>query len=207
MEAIYDNYINHYICMTGEAYAKWFGEEPAYKTAFASTEQEDLSQLAAHLQKADGVVNVTPSSEFRSMISDTLSSLDAVIVLIVACAVALSLVVSYNLCNINITERQREIATIKVLGFYPKETYSYIFRETMVLTAMGVVVGVPLGIWLHSFVLGQVQVGMVSFRAYISPLSYVLSVGITFATIVAVELMLRGKINRIHMAESLKSVE
>ena len=129
------------------------------------------------------------------------------LVLVVACAMALSLVVSYNLCNINITERQREIATIKVLGFYPKETYSYVFRETMALTAMGVVVGLPLGKWFHSFVINQVQVDMVSFHIRISLLSYALAVVITFVTIMLVEMLLRGKINKIHMAESLKSVE
>ena len=141
------------------------------------------------------------------MIRDTLVSMDAMIVLVVACAVALSFVVSYNLCNINITERVREIATIKVLGFYPKETHDYVFRESVVLTLMGTMVGIPLGIWFHGFVLKQVQVDMVSFRARISGLSFALAVVITFAIIAAVSLMLRGKIDKIHMAESLKSVE
>lgn len=207
VEAIYDNYVNHFVCMTGAAYEYWFHETPVYKTAYASTSAEDLNQVAATLQGAENVVNVSLSGDFRDMIADTLSSLDAVIVLVVACAVALSLVVSYNLCNINITERVREIATIKVLGFYAKETYAYVFRETFALTCMGVVVGIPLGIWFHGFVLAQVQVDMVSFRVWIAPMSYVLAVVITFVTIVLVEMLLRGKINQIHMAESLKSVE
>jgi len=207
VEGVYDNYVFNYVCMTGKAYEHWFKETPEYKTAYAATEAEDIYRLAAELQGAENVVSVTPASDFRNMIADTLSSLDAVIVLVVACAVALSLVVSYNLCNINITERQREIATIKVLGFYPKETYSYVFRETMALTAMGVVVGLPLGTWFHTFVINQVQVDMVSFHIRIFPFSYVLAVVITFVTIILVEMLLRGKINRIHMAESLKSVE
>lgn len=207
VEGVYDNYVNNFVCMTGEAYGHWFGETPEYKTAYATSGAEDLNRVAAAVQGAEDVVSVTLTSDFRAMIADTLSSLDAVIVLVVACAMALSLVVSYNLCNINITERQREIATIKVLGFYPKETYSYVFRETMALTAMGVVVGLPLGKWFHSFVINQVQVDMVSFHIRISPLSYVLAVMITFVTIMLVEMLLRGKINKIHMAESLKSVE
>ena len=207
VDGVYDNYVYHYVCMTGSAYEHWFGETPEYKTAYATAAGENLNQVAAEVQTADGVVNVTLANDFRDMIADTLSSLDAVIILVVACAVALSLVVSYNLCNINITERQREIATIKVLGFYPKETYSYVFRETIALTAMGVVVGIPLGIWLHGFVLGQVQVDMVSFHSQISLLSYALAVVITFVSIILVEMLLRGKINQIHMAESLKSVE
>jgi len=207
VDGVYDNYVYHYVCMTGSAYEHWFGETPEYKTAYATAAGENLNQVAAEVQTADGVVNVTLANDFRDMIADTLSSLDAVIILVVACAVALSLVVSYNLCNINITERQREIATIKVLGFYPKETYSYVFRETIALTAMGVVVGIPLGIWLHGFVLGQVQVDMVSFHSQISLLSYALAVMITFVSIILVEMLLRGKINQIHMAESLKSVE
>ena len=207
VEGVYDNYVNNYICMTGTAYERWFEETPEYKTAYATSSSEDISRVSAAVQGADAVVGVTLASDFRGMVADTLSSLDAVIVLVVACAMALSLVVSYNLCNINITERQREIATIKVLGFYPKETYSYVFRETMALTAMGVVVGLPLGKWFHSFVINQVQVDMVSFHIRISLLSYALAVVITFVTIMLVEMLLRGKINKIHMAESLKSVE
>ena len=207
VDGVYDNYVFHYVCMTGSAYEYWFKEAPEYKTAYATAATEDINQAAATVQGAENVVNVSLASDFRDMISDTLSSLDAVIVLVVGCAVALSLVVSYNLCNINITERQREIATIKVLGFYPKETYAYVFRETIVLTAMGVVVGIPLGIWLHRFVLNQVQVDMVTFHVRIAPLSFLLAAVVTFVTIVLVEMLLRGKINQIHMAESLKSVE
>ena len=207
VSGVFDNYVNHFAYMTEEAYEKFFGEPVEYTGALAETDDADVHTVAAKLQKGKGVVNVTVMQDFRSMINDTLVSLDAVVALVVACAVALSFVVSYNLCNINITERVREIATIKVLGFYPKETHAYVFRESVVLTAMGTVVGVPLGIWLHRFVLAQIQVDMVSFRARIAWPSFVLAVVITFAIIGAVDLLLRGKIDRINMAESLKSVE
>ena len=115
--------------------------------------------------------------------------------------------VSYNLININITERAREIATIKVLGFYRWETYSYVFREALVLTGLGCVVGIPMGIWLHRFVMDRVQVDMVSFRVRISPWSYLLALLLTLLLTFVVDALLIRKIDRIHMAESLKSVE
>ena len=204
---VFDNYVNHFAFMTAEAYGEIFGETVEYTAALAETGEEDVHAVAARLQKGKGVAAVTVNQDFRDMISDTLVSMDAMIVLVVVCAAALSFVVSYNLCNINITERVREIATIKVLGFYPRETHAYVFRESLVLTVMGTMVGIPLGIWFHGFVLAQVQVDMVSFRARITLLSFALAVVITFAIIGMVNLMLRGKIDRIHMAESLKSVE
>ncbi len=207
VSGVFDNYVNHFAFMTAEGYAAVFGEPVEYTTALAETGEADIHAVAAQLQKGKGVAAVTVNQDFRDMITDMMVSLDAVIVLVVACAVALSFVVSYNLCNINITERIREIATIKVLGFYPRETHAYVFRESIVLTGMGTFVGIPLGIWFHCFVLAQVQVDMVSFRERISGLSFVLAVVITFAIIGVVNLMLRGKIDRIHMAESLKSVE
>ncbi len=207
VSGVFDNYVNHFAFVTAEGYEKCFGEPVAYTAALAESGEEDVYTVAAQLQKGKGVAAVTINQDFRSMISDMLVSLDAVVALVVACAVALSFVVSYNLCNINITERVREIATIKVLGFYPKETHAYVFRESVVLTAMGTVVGIPLGIWLHRFVLAQIQVDMVSFHARVSSISFVLAVVITFAIIGFVDLLLRGKIDRIHMAESLKSVE
>lgn len=208
VDGIFDNYVNHFLYLTEEGYEHWFGRTARFKTAYAAAgEGMDVYAVSAAIQNAEGVVSVTMSQSFRDMVNDTVSSLDAVIALVVGCAVALSLVVCYNLCNINITERVREIATIKVLGFYSHETNSYVLRESMVLTVFGMVVGVPLGIWLHRFVMAQVQVDMVSFHVRIAPMSFVLSVIITFAISVLVNVALHGKIRRINMAESLKAVE
>jgi len=208
VDGIFDNYVNHFLYMTEEGYEHWFGRTARFKTAYAAAgEGMDVYAVSAAIQNAEGVVSVTMSQSFRDMVNDTVSSLDAVIALVVGCAVALSLVVCYNLCNINITERVREIATIKVLGFYSHETNSYVLRESMVLTVFGMVVGMPLGIWLHRFVMAQVQVDMVSFHVRIAPMSFVLSVIITFAISVLVNVALHGKIRRINMAESLKAVE
>lgn len=207
VEAVFDNYVHHYLFMTDRGYQNWFGEPVSYETAFAATDADDVYAVAARLQNADGVVNVSVSQTFRDLVRDTLVSLDAVVLLVVGCAVALSFVVSYNLCNINITERTREIATIKVLGFYPNETDAYVFRESAVLTFLGVLAGIPMGIWLHRFVLEQIQVDMVAFPIRITWLSCLIAVVLTFAINICVDLLLRKKIAAIDMAESLKSVE
>ena len=120
---------------------------------------------------------------------------------------ALAFIVLFNLSNINITERVREIATIKVFGFYPGETGSYVFRENFVLTLKGIVVGLPLGYLLHSFVMSQIQVDMVAFASKIMNISYLYSVLIVLAFLVIVDLVMRRKIDKIDMAESLKSIE
>ena len=163
--------------------------------------------MAARLNQRSHVSNVSLSRDFQNMIADTMESLNAVIALVVGCALALSFVVSYNLININITERVREIATIKVLGFYQGETYSYVFREGLILTCLGCVVGIPVGIWLHQFVMERIQVDMVSFRVRISPWSYLLALALTILITVVADALVMRKIDKIDMAESLKSVE
>ena len=204
---LFENYVNHYIFLSPAGYETWMGETPDYATAFATAASDDIPYTGAQLSQVDAITNVTLAQDFKTMIADTMQSLDAVIALVVACALALSFVVSYNLININITERVREIATIKVLGFYRGETYSYVFREALVLTVMGCIAGIPMGIWLHRFVMERVQVDMVSFRVRIEPGSYALALGLTLLIALVVDAMLIRKIDRIHMAESLKSVE
>ena len=203
----FENYVNHYILLTGQGYETWMGEAPEIDTAYASTASEEITALGARLTEGRSVLSVSLAQDFQAMIADTMQSLDAVISLVVGCALALSFVVSYNLVNINITERVREIATIKVLGFYRWETYSYVFREGLILTGLGCVVGVPLGIWLHRFVMDRIQVDMVSFRVRIDPWSYVLALALTLVITLVTDALLVRKIDRIHMAESLKSVE
>jgi len=136
-----------------------------------------------------------------------MDSLNAVIILIVAAAGALAFIVLYNLTNINITERVREIATIKVLGFYPKETSAYVFRENFILTGISAAVGLLLGKVLLEFIIGQINVSMITFDARITPLSYILSVILTFAFAVIVNIVMYYRLKKIDMIESLKSVE
>ena len=127
--------------------------------------------------------------------------------MITVCAACLAFIVLYNLTNINITERIREIATIKVLGFYRKETASYVFRENLILTAFGAVAGLFLGKLFHGFVMSQVQVDQVSFAVRILPKSYLFSIVLTFVFAILINLCMMGKLDKVSMTESLKSVD
>lgn len=136
-----------------------------------------------------------------------MSSLDYVVLLVIVSAAGLAFIVIYNLTNINITERIREIATIKVLGFFRRETSAYVLRENIALTSMGIILGLGLGILLHRFVMAQIVVDMVDFSVRILPMSYILSVILTFVFNFIVNIFMEMKLEKINMAESLKSVE
>lgn len=205
---IYENYVHHYAYMTPQTYADYFGKEYEPNTIYANVEDDEVAfSVGAKLRKMDSVMNVMVVPEMKERVENMMSMLNSVVWLVIGSAGALALIVLINLSNINITERQREIATIKVLGFYPGETGAYVFRENLVLTLMGIVFGLPLGIWLHKFVMSQIQVDMVAFKVAIMPVSYLLSVVIVLLFLKVVDVVMRRKINRIDMAESLKSIE
>ncbi len=155
----------------------------------------------------DGISSVTVVNDTRQMIDNMMQSLNYVVLLILFCAAALALIVMFNLGNINISERAREIATIKVIGFRKSETDDYVFRENIILTIMGIIIGLPLGVLLHAFVMSQIKVDMVSFKVVISPLSFVYTILLVIVFAIITDLILRKKISAIDMAESLKSVE
>ena len=136
-----------------------------------------------------------------------LGRLDYIVIVIVLCAAALAFIVLYNLTNINITERVREIATIKVLGFYPNEVASYVFREIGILSVLGSLAGLLMGKALHAFVLAQVQIDAMYFPSWISPASYLVSVGLTLLFSAVIALGMRPRLGKVDMAESLKSIE
>ena len=143
----------------------------------------------------------------REHVDRMMKSLDYVVWLVIACAGALAFIVLFNLTNINITERVREIATIKVLGFRSGETGAYVLRENMMLVVMGIAIGLPLGILLHKFIMGQIIVDAVAFNTTLKPLSYVYTVIAVIIFTLVVDIIMRKKLSRINMAESLKSVE
>ena len=157
--------------------------------------------------KAEGVASVSVNEDMKERIGSMMSSLDYIVVTVIICAAVLAFIVLYNLTNINITERIREIATIKVLGFYKKETAAYVFRENMVLTGIGTVIGLFLGKVLHAFVIGQIRIDMIAFDVRIKGISYVFSILLTFLFAWVVNLFMSVKIDRVNMAESLKSVD
>ena len=203
-----ENYVSHYIYMTGEAYEEIFGEayEPTTMMLSLSDDADEYS-LSATLLNMDGVSSVSVVSDTRQMIENMMQSLNYVVALVLISAAALAFIVMFNLGNINISERAREIATIKVLGFRKSETDDYIFRENIVLTLMGTVVGLPLGVLLHMFVMSQIKVDMVSFKVIINPISFVFTIILVVLFALITDIILRRRISAIDMAESLKSVE
>lgn len=208
VSAVYENYVWHYAYITPESYEAYFGEECRPNTIYMNLADScDKYEVGADLGEIDGVVNVLVIDELRNRVSNMMEVMNSIVWLVIGCAGALAFIVLFNLSNINITERVREIATIKVLGFYPRETGSYVFRENLVLTIMGIIVGLPLGIWLHSFVMSHVQIDMIAFKVVILPESYVAGVITVLLFLMIVDLIMRRKIGAIDMAESLKSVE
>ncbi len=208
VSGIYTNYVWHYGYITPDTYEAFFGEDYAPNTMFVNvSENEDAYEMAAMLSELDLVLNVTVVEEVKGMISNTMKMLDVVVWLVIGCAGALALIVLFNLSNINITERVREIATIKVLGFYQRETGAYVFRENFVLTVLGIMVGIPLGTVLNGFIISQIKVDMFIIKETLFPVSYVLSVLLVFFFLKLADWVMRGKISAIDMAESLKSIE
>lgn len=208
---ICENYVYNYVYMSADAYTACFGSEPEYNMVWGKylsdltpQQEEVLCQRALQLDQVEGVTSL---SQTRDSVSDMLQGLNAVVVLIVICASALAFIVLYNLTNINITERIREIATIKVLGFRDKEVNAYVYRENVVLTVIGMVVGLVLGVFLHAFVIVTAEVDMVMFVRTISPWSYVFAALLTLLFAGFVSFVTYFSLKKVDMIESLKSVE
>lgn len=208
---ICENYVYNYVYMSADAYTACFGSQPEYNMVWGKylsdltpQQEEDLCQRALQLDQVEGVTSL---SQTQDSVSDMLQGLNAVVVLIVICASALAFIVLYNLTNINITERIREIATIKVLGFRDKEVNAYVYRENVVLTVIGMVVGLVLGVFLHAFVIVTAEVDMVMFVRTISPWSYVFAALLTLLFAGFVSFVTYFSLKKVDMIESLKSVE
>lgn len=208
VSALCENFVYNYIYINKETYAEQLGMEPEYKSAYAiAPEGVDIHEAAAVISDMDNVLAVSVTQDMRDRIGSMMESMNYIVALIIICAGSLAFIVLYNLTNINITERIREIATIKVLGFYAKETADYVFRENLVLTGLGAIVGLGLGKWLHWFVMYNINIDMVSFKTLIEPASYLWSLVLTFVFAMFVNGLMFFKLEKINMAESLKSIE
>ncbi len=206
--AIIRNYVGNCMYMTKETYRDCMGEEPEFATAFAlAKEGSDPFFTGAQLAKIDGVASVSIVKEFKERIASMLDRLDIIVVIVIVCAAALAGIVLFNLTNITITERIREIATIKVLGFRSMETAVYVFRENLMLTAVGAVAGIPLGQLLLTFVMSKIHVDLVSFRVYVGAGSLAMCFVYTFMFALLVDVLMYRRLDNIDMAESLKSIE
>lgn len=210
ISAVCDNYVNDFLYLNTATCAKGFGTVPAEKLAYviaSGSSDRAVHQSAAHSAGYKNAAATSVNSDVRDLVNNMMTSLNAVIALVVLCAGALAFIVIYNLTNINITERIREIATIKVLGFYHKETMAYVFRENLFMTGISALVGIPLGKIFLTFIMSQINVDLIYFSMRITLKSYVLAVILTFVFAVIVGIPMSAKLRRVSMTESLKSVE
>lgn len=209
--AITEHYASHYIYMTEQAYIGLFGAAPEYNMVYFSngmSEDEAVTEeFSKQIMQCDGVLSVILNSKSSSTFSDMLGMIDMVIVVLIVSAGALAFVVLYNLTNVNITERIREIATLKVLGFYDREVSNYTFRENIVLSIMGSAVGLLLGVVLLRFVVQTAEIDEVMFGRNIHLTTFIYSFVITVVFSLLVNLIMTRVLKKISMVESLKSVE
>lgn len=209
VSGIMENYVAQYVLMSPALYESTMGEAPSYATLLANVaEGDDVREVFSDdVLAMDGVKTVTYNDETINSYRSMLKSVDSVVVVLVVAAALLAFVVLYNLTNINITERVREIATLKVLGFTPHEVNAYIYRETMLLSLIGAFVGLFLGIAMEGYVVITAEVDQVMFGREIHILSFIIAFALTMLFSVIVTLAMKFKLKKIDMVESLKSVD
>ena len=207
---IAENYVENFAYITPEQYAGAYGVAARPNSVvgvLADGAQSGDEAFSAALLDVDGVAGITWSADMRSALDDTIASINIVVYVIILFAGALAFVVLYNLMNINITERVKEIATIKVLGFYDREVSAYVARESNVLAVLGMAVGLVLGVFLHTFIMRTVEVDLVMFGREIKPLSFVYAAVLTLVFSMLVDVWMRRKLRNISMVESMKAPE
>ena len=206
---VMENYIYNYVFIGPGEYARMEGGQPAFSTYYAVTSSDagERAQFNDAVRAIDGVKTVAYNDEVIDAYKSMLKSVGLIVIVLVVAAAALAFIVLYNLTNINITERQREIATLKVLGFTPREVSAYIYRETMLLSVIGCAVGLVLGVFMEGFVVVTAEVDQVMFGRTIHAASFVIAFLLTMLFTVLVMLAMRRKLARVDMVESLKSNE
>ncbi|MHC1747112.1 MAG: FtsX-like permease family protein [Cellulosilyticaceae bacterium] len=207
---ITENYVLNYVYMSPNYYKKVFNKVDMYNVILGTTTVQGKAGengLSTELSHIPGVTGVSFNSSMKDNFETTVKSLNAVVVLMIVSAGALAFVVLYNLTNVNISERMREIATIKVLGFYNREVSAYIYRENLILTIIGTIGGLGLGVILHKFIMGTFEMDNIMFGLSIRLLSFVLGAALTMLFAVAVNFAMYYKLKNIKMIESLKSVD
>ena len=203
---ICENYVNSYIYMTSNYYYKLFNEV-TYNTIIADVNNDNHEALATELIDSGYFTNIQYTVDSLDVFNDIVDGLNNIIYLIIAASSLLAIIVLYNLTAININERKREIATLKVLGFKDKEVSTYVYRETLILTSIGIIIGLFLGTILNSFVLTIAETDEILFVKDIEPLSFVYAFVIMIFFTVLVQFITHFVLKRIDMVESLKSVE
>lgn len=208
---ICENYMGHYIFFTPSYYEKVYGENSEYNSIFFAGQkgdtQEDYNKIGEDILTQNGALSVSYMRDIEKQLDDMLKSLNLVIIVLIISAGMLAFVVLYNLNTVNITERQRELATLKVLGFYDLEVAQHVYRENVLLTFIGAAVGVVLGKFLHAFIIDTVEVDTAMFGRNINFSSYVYSLLFTILFSLIVNGIMYFKLKKIDMVESLKSIE
>ena len=207
---ITENYISHYVYMSKELYQQVFGETYSTNVLLIQDNNLDEEQEKAVMQEMvaqNEVLTVTLTTTTMKTLDDTMSSLNYVVIVLIVSAGLLAFVVLYNLSNINISERIRELATIKVLGFYDREVYDYVTRETIILTIIGILLGLVAGYFLNFYILGTCEINILRFEKVIHPISYLYAIAITLVFSIIVNIVTYFALKKIDMIGSLKSVE
>ena len=210
ISAVCENYMGHYLYMTPAYYEKVYGETPDYNSIFYKTADritEEAERIGEEALALPGTLSISYTTDLKEQVDNMLGALDAVIAVLIISAGMLAFVVLYNLNNINITERQRELATLKVLGFYNGEVAMYVYRENIVLTILGAIFGIILGKILHGFIIVTVEIESVMFGRNIDLSSFVYGFLLTLLFSLLVNGAMYFKLKKINMVESLKSVE
>lgn len=210
VSGVCEHYVSNYVYMSAASYEAGFGEPVAYNAVISKMtddSQEAHDTISAELLDMDNVASLTFTQDSVTQVLNMLNSIDAVVVLIIVCAACLAFVVLYNLSNINIAERIKEIATIKVLGFYDREVDAYVNRESAALTLIGTLFGVFGGIALHQFIIVTVEVDAVMFGREIQPLSFLYAIALTLLFSTLVNLVMGRSLKKISMVESMKAPE
>ena len=206
-----DNYVYDSLYMTPETYREGFGKDPDIKAAYINfrdgTEEEVIRNASADAAGYENTAAVQTNLDVRENVGKMMKSLNAIVYVVILSAALLAFIVLYNLTNINITERMREIATIKVLGFYQLEVSQYVFRENLFLTAAAAIAGIPMGDWLLKFVIDNIVLSMIYFEPRHGPYDIPIAVALTFVFAFLVNLAMQKRLRDVSMTESLKSVE
>ena len=210
IDKIAENYMLHYVYMSVDYYRELFGEEPEFNQLYLKTSEmseEEKEAFSGEMLADDSVDSITYVEELQDSVATMMQSLELVVVVLIIAAGMLAFIVLYNLNNINIIERRRELATLKVLGFYDIEVGSYVYRENVLLTLLGILAGVVMGFFLHRFVILTVEVDMMMFGRKIEAPSYLYSVVLTCVFAIFINFGMFFKLRKIDMVESLKSAE
>lgn len=210
VSAVCENYLGNYVYITADTYRQYFGEDSQANVLLLSlqnsTEATEDALAEAFLQE-DYVINVSFVEDLRSQMDDILAMLDTIVLVLIISAGLLAFIVLYNLNNINITERRRELATLKVLGFFDPEVAAYVYRENILLTIFGMIIGLFLGKLLHTYIITTVEIDSAMFGRNIKIMSYLYGLFWTALFAVIVNFVMYFKLKLIDMVESLKSVE